>query len=91
MNHLSAVDSRRAHSPRRLRSWRRWAGFMGGVLLSLAGLAILGFTFLLGNTPWHDDSVLFGIGMPNGLIIGCLGVTLAVGGAAIAVGAFRWR
>jgi hypothetical protein len=91
MIHLSVVDSRRAHSPRRPRSWRRWAGFTGGVLLSLAGLATLGFVFLLGAAPWREDSVLFGIGMPSGLLIGCLGVSLAVGGAAVAVGAFRWR
>lgn len=91
MVHFSVIDGRRKARGARGERLRSGLGLAAGVLLSLAGAAALLFVGLLSYAPWPWDPAVFGVGMPGGLLIGCLGIALLVGGCALAIGAIKSR
>lgn len=91
MVHFSVIDGRRKARGARGERLRNGLLLAAGVLVSLAGAAALIFVGLLSYAPWPWGSMIFGVGMPGGLLLGCLGIALLVGGCALAIGAINSR
>jgi hypothetical protein len=90
MIYIASLDSPRLARREALR--RRWLGWLQlvfGIALGMVGVVGLGFTFLLVYGPYPWDPMLFGVGVPGGLILGCVSLSAALIGAVFAIRALR--